>query len=318
MKFAAVVFFGLVGLIILFSAHVSAWNIPGHMLSGAIAYQVLQRRSPATIETVRSIVQLHPWYESPWRVELAKLPQAQRDEVLFMLAARWADNIRTTDRFESHPEWHYINWPFKPEDEPASVETKPPERQNILTAIEANEWTAARSTDGQRRAMDLTWLFHLVGDIHQPLRTIALYTREYPHGDRGGNEACVRVTQNRAPLALHRLWDDLLTSSNNTRTIRNLAIGLRNKFSRAPLTELANTEPEAWAKESFEIAQKVAYQNGALRGTPKGQHKDCREVPDVPVLPDSYLKMARQIADRRMMLAGYRLADLLQRTIPSR
>jgi hypothetical protein len=26
-----------------------AWNIPGHMLSGAIAYQILQRENPSTI-----------------------------------------------------------------------------------------------------------------------------------------------------------------------------------------------------------------------------------------------------------------------------
>ena len=70
--------------------------------------------------------------------------------------------------------------------------------------------------------------------------------------------------------------------------------------------------PEAWAKESFGIATKIAYQNGALRGTPKGKRKDCREVTDAAVLPTRYTTIARKIADRRMMLAGYRLADLLQ------
>jgi len=72
------------------------------------------------------------------------------------------------------------------------------------------------------------------------------------------------------------------------------------------------TAAEAWAKESFEIATKIAYQNGALRGTPKGQRKDCREVTDAAVLPNGYANIARKIADRRMMLAGYRLADRLQ------
>jgi len=57
---------------------------------------------------------------------------------------------------------------------------------------------------------------------------------------------------------------------------------------------------------------KIAYQNGALRGTPKGQRKDCREVSDAAVLPNGYTAIARKIADRRMMLAGYRLADLIQ------
>jgi hypothetical protein len=35
----------------------SAWNLPGHMVSGAIAYQILQRENPSTIPTVRSILE---------------------------------------------------------------------------------------------------------------------------------------------------------------------------------------------------------------------------------------------------------------------
>ena len=61
---------------------------------------------------------------------------------------------------------------------------------------------------------------------------------------------------------------------------------------------------KAWAKESFEIATKFAYQNGALRGIPKGQRKDCREVADAAVLPEDYPATARAIEDRRMILAG--------------
>jgi hypothetical protein len=45
------------------------------------------------------------------------------------------------------------------------------------------------------------------------------------------------------------------------------------------------TPPEPWAKKSFEIATKIAYQNGALRGTPKGKRRECREVTDAAVLP---------------------------------
>jgi hypothetical protein len=34
--------------------------------------------------------------------------------------------------------------------------------------------------------------------------------------------------------------------------------------NRPLLSELVNAEPEAWAMDSFEIATKIAYQNGAL------------------------------------------------------
>jgi len=78
------------------------------------------------------------------------------------------------------------------------------------------------------------------------------------------------------------------------------------------------TAPDAWAKESFKIATKIAYQNGALHGTPKAKRRDCREVTDAAVvLRNGYPALARKIAHRRMMLAGYHLADLLSRSQPN-
>jgi hypothetical protein len=48
----------------------SPWNIPSHMLSGAIAYQVLQQESPQTIHKVKAIVDKHPWYANQWQARL--------------------------------------------------------------------------------------------------------------------------------------------------------------------------------------------------------------------------------------------------------
>ena len=39
----------------------SAWNKPGHMLSGAIAFQVLEQENPETINKVKAILQDHPF-----------------------------------------------------------------------------------------------------------------------------------------------------------------------------------------------------------------------------------------------------------------
>ena len=161
------------------SSNSSAWNIPGHMLSGAIAYQILQRENPTTIPIAHSILEKNRWYDIRWKQQLGKLPDTKRDEMLFMLATRWADDIRTKDRALSHPLWHHISWPFKPQGEPESVHTMPPQAQNIVTAIVSNERIVRSDTDPQRRAIALTWLFHLIGDIHQPLHTVSLFTREF-------------------------------------------------------------------------------------------------------------------------------------------
>ena len=77
----------------------SAWNIPGHMLSATIAYQVLQQENPSTIEKVRAVLEKHPWYANQWQARLQDVPVADRDLVLFMQASRWADDIRTHSVF---------------------------------------------------------------------------------------------------------------------------------------------------------------------------------------------------------------------------
>ena len=312
-RLTAIAFFAAV--FIMWPCNAFAWNIPGHMLSGAIAYQLLQRENPAAIARIRSILEKNPWYETHWTAQLEKLPETDRIEMLFMLAARWADDIRTKDPSLSHPLWHYVGFPFKPEGEPPSIKTTPPLNPNLLTAIVENERIAQSGSEPEKRGIALAWLFHLVGDIHQPLDAIQMFSREYPHGDRGGMEMCVRVSLNGEPLELHRLWDGVITSSENTNQITSMASDLLHRFSTSPFRELDHPEPEAWAKESYEIAVKIAYENGSLRGTPKGQAKDCRAVNAVTFVSRDYPARARLNANRRMYLAGYRLADLLRATV---
>src|SRR2546423_1571676 len=72
----------------------SAWNIPGHMLSGIIAYQVLNQESPRSIEKVKAMLEKQPWYLNQWQAILQDVPVAERDQVLFVQAARWSDDIR--------------------------------------------------------------------------------------------------------------------------------------------------------------------------------------------------------------------------------
>jgi hypothetical protein len=105
-------------------------------------------------------------------------------------------------------------------------------------------------------------------------------------------------------MDLHRFWDGVITSSSNLTRLRNEATALQNRqeFQRRQLTELGNTDLESWAKESFEIATKIAYRNGGLSGSPRGGNKDCTTVAAAPVLPVGYVVIARRIADRRMIL----------------
>jgi S1/P1 Nuclease len=117
----------------------SAWNIPGHMLSGIIAYQIVQQENPQTIVKVKAVLERHPSYANQWQARLQDVAIADYSLVLFMQAARWADDIRITDRQHHQGTWHYINWPFKPDGQPESVQPREPDSVNILTALAENE-----------------------------------------------------------------------------------------------------------------------------------------------------------------------------------
>jgi hypothetical protein len=42
-----------------------------------------------------------------------------------------------------------------------------------------NERVIKNENDPERKAIALAWLFHLVGDIHQPLHAVQLFTVDY-------------------------------------------------------------------------------------------------------------------------------------------
>jgi len=128
------------------------------MLSAAIAYQILRQESPQNIEKVKALLEKHPWYTNQRQSRLQNVPIAEHAAGSFMQAARWPDDIRIRDRQHHRGPWHYINWPFKPEGQPASVQIKDPEPVNILTAMAENESVVRKENDGERKAIALAWL----------------------------------------------------------------------------------------------------------------------------------------------------------------
>jgi hypothetical protein len=293
-----------------------AWNPPAHIVSGSIAYHALlqQPEQRALFGAIRPFLYsnaLDP--DGSLQRQTQALTGRDADEMRFVLTTAWADLIRKADPGRHRDKWHYINWTFRPQGEPASVISTPPRAENILNAFAHTEHLLQSEVSLDRKATAFAWLLHLVGDVHQPLHTVQLFTREYPEGDRGGNEICVRAAQDSVPVNLHMLWDGLITSTNDMRALASIAAELRNKFPASRLRELASSDPKAWAKESYDIAKMIAYMNGSLRGTPKGQRRDCSEINGAKILPAGYAAKAKDIAERRIVLAGYRLASLLAR-----
>jgi hypothetical protein len=69
------------------------------------------------------------------------------------------------------------------------------------------------------KSYDLTWLLHLVGDVHQPLHASTRVSSTDPNGDSGGNLVKLSCTS----CELHAFWDDLLGTNNNLKTVAKAA-----------------------------------------------------------------------------------------------
>lgn len=291
-----------------------AWNRAGHMVTGAIAYDELQLASPATVARVVAILRQHPQYESRWKTQIESMTtgtSAQNQErYLFMLAARWPDEIRGDSAFD-HPMWHYIDYPYKPPGQPASVPAPPPDRENLVAAFQRNLTVVQSVAAYSEKAVALCWIFHLLGDSHQPLHTVSLFTTQFPDGDRGGNLFFIRpdpsstTTQN-----LHAYWDNILLTDETYEAARARAAALANAHPRKSLDELARSgDFETWTRqESYDLAVSAAYRQGNLKGS-SDKNQGIR-------LPPDYQAAAQQIAQRRVVLSAYRLADFLRTNFP--
>ena len=61
---------------------------------------------------------------------------------------------------------------------------------------------------------------------------------------------------------------------------------------------------KSWAKESFDIATKIAYRNDGRIGIPKAEAVGCTMIAAAPVLPVGYVLRASRVTDQKVILAG--------------
>ena len=274
------------------------------MATGAIAYRELMITAPQTAARVVAILKQHPDYPSRWAAQLSDptLSDAERNEFLFMLAARWPDDIRGSGSPNDHPTWHFVNFIYAPEQDIARTDSTLSTGETILQGYEKNRQLLRSNAPDSAKAVALCWLFHLTGDVHMPLHTTALVDNHFPQGDRGGNNFKIRVTPGAQTVNLHSFWDGMLLTSEDFTSARNLAVQVRQALPRKELLQLCETGIESWAKASFQLAQDNAYRSHTLQtGTDA----------DGAVLPPDYVATVKPIAQRQVALSGYRLADEL-------
>lgn len=131
--------------------------------------------------------------------------------------------------------------------------------------------------------------------------------RLFPDGDRGGNSVKTRQAGN-----LHSLWDGLPGRDDRYRGARNRAIAYVEDPTHSVAGKRAGTMHDeiTWRDESYALANRAVYDDevlGALRAIESGSGR-FEEI----ALSEPYLKAGGNVAELRLIRAGYRLGAVLK------
>ena len=314
----------------------SAWNAVGHYLVAKVAFAKLNEQER---QKVIAVLKEHPHYND--YLSAHKPEDVSEQEWVFMRAAVWSDWIRPPRMFmgdiATHPihkfhrsTWHYINYPYQKDQKDLTLGAPLKQEFNIqqqlplsLALAKANAGEdagrAKEVTDAQNRAVRMCWLFHLVGDVHQPCHVTAFVDPvRLPLGDQGGNLTSIRVDIGAEPTKLHTWWDAMLGTDADPDSVEETAQSLAadKRLQPEKLPEAKNGDEAAWVQESYKLAVSAAYLKGELPIVLWDDYQNkAVTINDVPILPVGVEKKARAVARRQVVIAGMRLADKLRAAI---
>lgn len=259
----------------LISTSAFAWGPKGHRIVGDIARA---RLTPVARKRVKQLL---------GNDDLAAI-------------AVWADDIKG-ERPETYG-WHFVDIPqgargfsesrdcYRPDDKHAY--TQQDHHNCVVDRITMfKQVLADRSAKRQERIEALKFLVHFVGDVHQPMHAIG--------EARGGND--IHVSEfgssqcGKYPCNLHFVWDMGLIEHTGLSEKQYVA-RLDELIAKRKLTPQSDSASAHWADESFALA-KTAWLNdgGAVDG--------------------NYYVREIGVVDRRLALAGLRLASLINQTL---
>jgi hypothetical protein len=282
----------------------SAWSRSGHMVSAAIAYDELSAQEPRIIDRIVALAEEHP-DRGAFEVAVGRARGEERERRIFLELARWPDDVRGS--IHDHPTWHYWSRPIVDQSSPPAKVPEDVPQGSAYEAFALNLSVAsdARASVGER-AVALAWIFHLVGDVHQPLHSVSQVSKRFPEGDRGGSLQFVLDPVAGEPVSLHWYWDDRVGGDGEPETVIERAADLMRRVPRSQirLQPFKNaTEFSQWAQESYQLASTVAY-GPDLRASASAKSASEQSK--------QYVEESLQIAEQRLALAGYRLTEVLR------
>ena len=234
-----------------FSAKSYAWGKRGHELVAQIAFRFLD-------DSTQQIVKKY-------------LGNLSIEE-----AANWMDDERSNSYYNYMRTWHYLDMD-KGENYTPSTE------RNILTVlhsaiIELKNYKTMKRKDVKYR---LLLIFHLVGDLHQPLHTGYAI-------DKGGNT--IQVTSPYVGGNLHSVWDTQIIEYKNITL--DSCLQTYNMMDTVLVGEIKKINELKWMYSSRSLLDTVySFKNDFL--------------------DKAYIDSNAEVIKKQLVMGGLRLASLL-------
>lgn len=250
-----------------------AWGQEGHSIVAEIAQQ---RLTPAAAAAVKALL--------GGDVSLASI-------------ASWADDIR--DERPDTYNWHFVDMPLDVARYDPALYCKPDPNKGdcVINAIaRARATLGDRKAPKARRTEALMFLVHFVGDVHQPLHTVA--------DNEGENTLHVSfftdpTFKTREETNLHAVWDQGLIHTQFWDWGAYVRWLNTSWFPGKTIARLSAGTPVTWAEEAHKVAHDDA----------------CPGVTEGAALDQAYIARVRPLLDQQLALAGLRLARLLNETL---
>lgn len=301
-------------LLCVFAFPAFAWNDAGHKL---IAYIAWQKMTPQARENANKLMMAAPEDSDIGNYfAFDSRSVASRQIEQFIILSTWPDIVRDNKmpvrRAKYHRGgWHYSDIFFREVNGQPVIATdvkdadeNAVERLHVLGKVLAD----TTKTDAER-VIAMAWMLHIVGDVHQPLHSVARVTEQEPKGDQGGNlvELTPKGTPRDKQENLHSYWDSIVSMVEprvndecDTTYIPKLAREFMKKYPESKMqSQIDNLKYEDWREEGYQNSLKYVY--AGLTRYEKPSPK--------------YQKQAYKLSQERIAVAGYRLAKILNASL---
>jgi hypothetical protein len=192
--------------------------------------------------------------------------------------------------------WHYEDTPYFSNREQPSDAQAVGMLSTIIPALESEYKNLKRNHNHHEhitRGLLIVFLAHLVADAHQPLHGLSRISNGV--SDQGGNRFCLRKKRHQCQLNLHAYWDRGGFWLKEKHSVPEAVGVLKHHYSQQnTATVLAIQDPKAWLQEDYAFAHFVY--------STRENRMPTRD----------YQEKTQDIAQKRLAMAGYRLAALLK------